>query len=556
MKNNYKHPIFIAAAWPYANGSLHLGHVAALIGADILARYFRLAGHEVLFVSGSDCHGTPIAVEAEKQGISPQEIAEKYHAEFTDTLINGLKFSYDNYTTTMTSNHEQVVQDEFLKLFEKGLIYKKTEELPYCPKCSRFLPDRYIEGVCPYCAFTSARGDQCDNCGKLLDANQLIRPVCKICGTTPEWKESEHFFLKLSALQKDLEDFAKSATNWRPNAQKFTLNFLQEGLKDRGITRDTDWGVKLPLPGYEGKRIYVWFEAVSGYLSAAIEWAKNQGTPDKWRDFWQNKEATHYYVHGKDNIPFHTVIWPAILMGQGSYNLPDFIVSSEYLSLEGQQFSKSRKWAVWLPDFLADFNPETLRYFLVANGAETSDTDFSWSEYQVKTNSELIGAFGNLVYRVLSFIKNNWPEGLPWPKEINTHDNSLLDLAENSFKLSGDKLAGAHFRDGLKVVWDLVNVSNKYLNDQAPWKVIKENREEAGKILAVAAQVIRCLTILIAPYLPTTSLKMKAQLGISNENYQWQYLSPDPLLKINDLEPLFSRVEDEQIKIQEDKLKN
>ncbi|MFA5421084.1 MAG: methionine--tRNA ligase, partial [Patescibacteria group bacterium] len=391
--------ILIASAWPYANGSLHLGHVAGLIGADVLARYFRLKGDDVLFVSGSDCHGTPIAVEADRQGISPVEISEKYHKEFKDNFLNGLSFSFDNYTKTNTENHYRVIQEMFLKLYNEGHIYEKEEELPYCPKCEKFLADRYIEGECYMCGFSSARGDQCDNCGNLIDTKKLINPKCKICGTTPEWRKTKHFFLRLSAWEKEILSFVENSKGWRQNAKNFSQEFIKNGLHDRAITRDTEWGIPLPLEGYEGKRIYVWFEAVLGYLSASKEHS------DNWADFWQNDKALHFYFHGKDNIPFHSIILPIILMSYGGLHLPDRMFSTEYLNLENKQFSKSRRHAVWLNDFLAEFDSESLRYYLILNGPETADANFSWSDYMAKTNNELIGNFGNLVFRVLSFVK-------------------------------------------------------------------------------------------------------------------------------------------------------
>ncbi len=303
-----KRKMFIGAAWPYANGSLHLGHVAALLGADILARYFRSKGEEVLFVSGSDCHGTPIAFEADRLRVNPSEIADKYHEEFVESLVKGLQFSYDLYTKTTTENHKEVVQEIFLKLLKEGVIYTKTEELPYCLDCKRFLPDRYIEGECPICHYGSARGDQCDECGSIIDAHDLIRPRCKVCGSVPEWRSSEHFFLRLSVFEQKIKDWIEKSSGWRPNAKNFTLNILKSGLIDRGITRDITWGVPIPLPGYESKSIYVWFEAVCGYLSASKELSKESGNPELWKKFWVDENAVHYYVHGKDNIPFHTII--------------------------------------------------------------------------------------------------------------------------------------------------------------------------------------------------------------------------------------------------------
>jgi len=551
---NKKDKIFIAAAWPYANGSLHLGHVAGLIGADIIARYFRLHGADVLYVSGSDCHGTPIAVAAEKAGVAPAEIAAKYHKEFVETLIHGLHFSYDNYTTTTTENHKNVVQDLFLKLYNKGYIYLKAEKLPYCKKCDKFLPDRFVEGICPICGFNGARGDQCDNCGNLLNAIDLKESRCKTCGEAPEWRETEHFFLKFEPFVKELKKRAKKlGDKWRPNAKNFTLQLLEQGFHDRAITRDTDWGIEIPLPGYETKRIYVWFEAVSGYLSASIEHSNNKNEPDLWKEFWQNDKATHYYVHGKDNIPFHTIIWPAILLGAGDLHLPDVIVSSEYLTLEKKQFSKSRNWMISLPDFLAGFDADTLRYYLVVSGPENADADFSWKDYAAKVNNEMIANFGNLVNRTLTQIKKNFEAGLEPPKSLTKEDKALLRAAEDSFDGVGDLIAAVKFREALQKVFELIAETNKYLNVNEPWKRIKENKDDAGRSLFVAGQIIKCVGVLVEPFLPEAARKIKDVLGVADADFIWQY----PALKtivVGDIVPLYKKIEQVQVDAELDKL--
>lgn len=541
--------ILIAAAWPYANGSLHFGHVASLIGGDVLARYHRLQGDDVLFVSGSDCHGTPIAVEADKQGVHPSVIAEKYHKEFVDTLVKGLHFSYDTYTTTTTENHAQTVQEIFFALYEKELIYKKTEKLPYCVSCKRFLPDRYIEGECPKCHFENARGDQCDNCGELLDPQELLHPKCKTCGTAPEWRESEHFYLKLSAFADDLKKWIEKSEGWRIEARSFSLTMLQQGLHDRAITRDTEWGIAIPIPGYEGKRIYVWFEAVCGYLSASKEWAQNAGHPDAWKDFWQNTQSFHYYVHGKDNILFHTIIWPAMLLGfSKDFHLPDRIYSSAYLTLEKQQFSKSRHHAVWLPDFLKAFDSETLRYFLIANGPETADADFSWGEYAIKTNKELIGNFGNFINRTLSLIRANFPDGVRLPKELEEYQNVFLEHTRESFSLVGTAIEQGNFKDAIRAVCAVTDEGNKFINDTAPWVSVKTDKEKAASDLSVAAYAIHCLSILAQPFLPRSAEKIAQALGISLSG-AWK--APEHILySVKELEPLYKRIEDSEVEYQ------
>ena len=535
--------ILIAAAWPYANGSLHLGHISSLIGADILARYFRLSGKDVLYVSGSDCHGTPIVYEAIKQNVSPEDIAEKYHKEFKENLIQGLGFSYDCYTNTLTENHKETVQEIFLDLYEKGLIYKKEEELPYCPSCKMFLPDRYIEGECPYCHFPSARGDQCDECGSLINTKELINPRCKHCGSKPEWRNSEHFYLKLSAFEEDLKQWIEKSEGWRRNAKNFSLNFVEQGLKDRAITRDIDWGVPIPIEGYESKRMYVWFEAVCGYLSASKE------ARSDWESFWM-EDPFHYYVHGKDNIPFHTIIWPSILLGRGELHLPDRIFSSEYLTLEGRQFSKSRKWAVWLPYFLENYEAETLRYYLISNGTETADADFSWKEYQMKTNNELIANFGNLINRTFSFISKNYSKGVFLKRDFTEKEADLDKRIRLLFEDVGLDIEQGKFKEGLKKIFSLIDAANKYLEETSPWA---KEKDDAERVLAFASHLIKNISILINPFLPETSEKIFDSLKM--EVNSWEYFELDETI-IHKLSPLYKKIEDEQVTKEEEALNN
>ena len=382
----------------------------------------------------------------------------------------------------------------------------------------------------------------------------MKKPRCKICNHEPEWRDSEHFFLKFSPFAKELKKRAeKLGDSWRVNAKNFTIQLLEQGFNDRAITRDTDWGIEIPLPGFETKRIYVWFEAVCGYLSASIEYSNSINEPNKWKEFWENKKAMHYYVHGKDNIPFHTIIWPSILLGAGELHLPDVIVSSEYLTLEHKQFSKSRHWMISLPDFLAGFDAETLRYYLVVCGPENSDADFSWVDYASKVNNEMIGNFGNLVNRVLSQVKNNFPEKLNQPKKFGAEDKILLDLAESTFKSVGEAIVKAHFRDGIREIFKLVDAANKYLNDAAPWKKIKESKEDAERSLFVGTHVIKCLAILIEPYLPSSAEKIQQMLNLEKSDSTWQYPKLEDIV-VNEIAPLYKRIEPEQIENEKAKL--
>jgi len=540
--------IHIGVAWPYANGPLHLGHIAgAYLPADIFARYHRAKGNEVLMVSGSDQHGTPITIRAEQEGTSPQEVAARFHKEFLDCWVKmGIKF--DLFTTTSTENHARTAQDFFLKLLDKDYIFKDKMSLPYCPSCQRYLPDRYTEGECPNCGFSNARGDQCDNCGKLLNPVDLINAHCKLCGGSSHIQESEHFFLRLSAFRDELLAWVKEQTHWKQNVRNFTLNILEEGLKDRAITRDIEWGIPIPLTGYEGKRIYVWFEAVIGYLSACKEWATLKGDEEKWKPFWQ-KPARNYYFIGKDNIPFHTIIWPAMLMGYGGLNIPYDVPSNEFLTLEGRQLSTSRNWAVWLPDYLERYAPDPLRYCLSINMPQNGDTDFSWREFVRRNNDELVATYGNLANRVLSFTYRNFDGYVPTPGEIDEESKSLLDKAETSFESIGSELDKCHFREGIKQAMALAQETNRYLEEKSPWKVIKQDREACATALYVSLSVLSSLRILFYPYLPFSSQKLHELLGFAGsiEEEKWTSQPLSSGQKLTRPEPLFTKLDDQVV---------
>ena len=458
--------ILVAVAWPYANGSIHLGQAAgAYLPADIFARYHRLQGNDVAMVSGSDSHGTPVTIAAEKRGVSAEVIVGEYHAEFVDNWKR-LGISFDLFTSTRTDNHHAVVQDVFLRLLENGYIYKDSMSQPYCEKDNRFLADRYVGGRCPHCNFDGARGDQCDNCGRTLDPEDLLDMTCRLCGEPPAIRETEHFFLKLSAFESDLLEWARKQTHWRANVANFTVSYLEGGLHDRAITRDIDWGIPVPLDGYDGKRIYVWFEAVIGYLSATKEWGAATGNENRWKDFWQ-KECRTYYFMGKDNIPFHTVIWPAMLIGYGGLNLPFNIPANEYLNLDGAQFSTSRNWAVWLPDYLDRYEPDPLRYVLTATMPETSDSDFSWAEYVRRNNDELVATLGNLVHRVLTMSYKNFDGRVPEPGDLDDTDSKLIEEAKHRFDETASNIELCKFRAALNSVMSLAQEANRYLDHKS-----------------------------------------------------------------------------------------
>jgi methionyl-tRNA synthetase len=517
--------IFIGVAWPYANGPLHLGHVAGCyLAADIFARYHRIKGNEVLMVSGSDSHGTPITIRAEQEGLSPQEVVDRYHAQSLESWKR-LGISFDLFTSTRTENHQRVVHDLFRVLLDRGYIYTGVVLLAHCPRCDRFLPDRYVEGTCPRCNFIRARGDQCDQCGHPLDPKDLVAPRCVLCGATPEFRESEHFFLKLTAFQQPLLEWVRQQSHWRPNVLNFTRRYLEDGLKDRAITRDLTWGVPIPLDGYQGKRIYVWFEAVTGYLSAAIEWAQRLGYQDRWQDFWKDPATKSYYFIGKDNIPFHTIIWPAMLMGYGGLNLPYDVPANEFLTLESRKFSTSQNWAVWLPDYLQRYDPDPLRYLLSINMPESGDADFSWGEFVRRNNDELVATYGNLVNRVLTFTYRNFQGKIPTPGRLTELDEALIDNARTTMAEVDRLLYHCHFKAAIGEAFSLAQEANRYLDSRAPWRSIRANPQDAATALWVALRVINCLKLLLYPFLPFSAQTLHQYLGLEGrvEEDRWDF---------------------------------
>lgn len=535
--------ILVCGAWPYANGSLHIGHVAALLAGDVVSRFHRLNGDNVLYVSGSDQHGTPIVVRAEQEGVTPASIAEKYHQEFVRDFKK-LGFSYNLYSKTTEPKHTEVVQEFFLDLYEKKVIYEKTQELLYCPKCQRFLPDRYVEGTCPKCGAAGARGDQCDECGSLLDSTELLEPKCKTCGTTPELRESEHFFLKLSEFGEYLEKYIKEVgpkNHWRPNAVNFSLGLIKEGLPDRAITRDTEWGVPIPLEGYENKRIYVWFEAVLGYVSTSIKWAEDAGQPEAWKPFWSTV-SQRIYAHGKDNIPFHTIILPSILKSKGNLGLPSQILSTEYVTLEGKQLSTSRNWAVWVPDFLEKYDPDSLRYYCINNGPETADADFSWTEFVERNNSDLVGTYGNLVHRVLTFSQKHFGNEIPAPGKLESAEKELLAAIDQAFKETAKQITEGSLRKALKTIFGLARLGNQYIDKKAPWQEIKTSKKDTATTLWTAFQVIGALAALTKPFLPRSAQELQSTLNLKDLHWSAPELKPGQ--PYGEPKPLFANLDE------------
>lgn len=503
--------VLVCSAWPYANGLIHVGHVTgSLLPADVFVRYNRLAGNETILVSGSDMHGAPITVSAEKEGVSAEVVAYRYH-EANAKAISELGISFDLYTHTHTLNHQETAKEVFLRLQEKGHLVKASTQQYYCPSCKRFLPDRYVEGTCPHCACTHARGDQCDSCGMDLNAEQLVAARCQLCGGVPELRDTEHFFLKLSQFTDELVKYAESSTHWRPHVRAFTINVLKEGLVDRPITRDISWGVPVPVPGFEEKRIYVWFEAVIGYLSATKEWAKTEDRPEDWRRFWEDPECRSYYFLGKDNIVFHTIIWPAILLGYGGLNLPYDVPANQYMNLGGQKFSKSMGVSIDIASLLGRFKPDVVRYYLAANMPETKDSEFSWEDLAQRVNNELVATYGNFLHRALSFTYKNFGK-VPEKGQLDGKDEEAVRRVEEAGKEVSAALAACEFRRALKGIMDLAQFGNQYFDSVAPWSLVGTDKARCGTVLHVSLLISKALAVMAYPFMPFSSESIWTQL--------------------------------------------
>ncbi|HLF72267.1 MAG TPA: methionine--tRNA ligase [Dehalococcoidia bacterium] len=536
--------ILVGVAWPYPNGSLHLGQIAgAYLPADIFARYNRIVGNRVLMVSGSDQFGTPIAVRAEQEGRNPQELVDGYHTEYLDCWER-LGISFDLYTSTGTQNHIETAQDIFLKLYKQGDLYLKTMDQTYCVQEGRFLPDRYVEGTCPHCAYVGARGDQCDNCGRSLDAVDLINPRCRFDGSTPERRPSEHFFIKLSAYNERLREWLTTGhEHWRKHVMGFALGILNEGLKDRAETRDLEWGVPIPVEGFESKRMYVWFENVIGYLSAAKEWSQKQGTPDAWKDWWQDPAAKIYYFIGKDNLWFHTLTWPAQVMMYGGLNQPYDVPANQYLNFGGGKASTSLGTAPFLPEYLGRFDPDTLRYYLSATMPESDDSEFSDDDLVRRNNEELVSTWGNLVNRVLTITYRNFDGRVPDPGELRQTDEDLLTAGETMLASVGASIGACKFREGLRGAFAYAQEVNRYLNQEEPWKA---DLESAARSLYVAINAIDALKLALYPYLPFTSAKLHKLLGHGRSEIGddgWVTERATPGRPLQPPEPLFKKLD-------------
>ncbi len=530
--------ILIAIAWPYANAEIHVGNITGShLPGDIVARYHRLKGNDVLMVSGTDSHGTPVTLRADAEGKPVEEVYKAYHDGFLE-LFQGLGITYDLFTTTHTENHFKVAQSIFLALKDNGFLYPEIRPQWYSPSAGKFLPDRYVEGTCYICGAEDARSDQCDNCGNVLEPEKLINPHAKT-GDALELRDTEHFFLDLSKLEPDVADFLRARQHYmRDTVLGESLRKIEsEGLKPRPITRDLDWGIPVPVEGWEGKCLYVWFEAVIGYLSAAIEWAAVNDTPERWEDWWTNPEARAFYFIGKDNIFFHTALWPAELMGAGErfveifaeeegkeLTLPYDVPANQFMNLEKQKISGSKNWAVWGRDALSRYDPDALRYYLTVNMPESRDTDWDWDEFIARNNNELVATWGNLVNRVLSFTFKNWDGLVPTPQELRPADEEILATIEEGFGKAGELLERVKLRAALNQAMHLAQEVNKYLDAAAPWFEIKSDKEAAGTTLYTALRAIDSLKVIFAPFLPFASQQLHSDLGYTEPLFGEQYI--------------------------------
>ena len=538
--------ILVAVAWPYATGSLHLGHIAgAYLPPDIFARYHRMAGNKVLMVSGSDVHGTPITVKADEEGVSPQEIVDRYHPRFLD-YWDQLGIKFDLFTTTGTDNHKRVAQEFFLKLLENGYLYRKTTSQFYDEEAQRFLPDRYVEGICPHCGYIEARGDQCDNCGRTLDPHELVDPRSTLSGTAPVERDTEHYYWKLSAFQEPLLDWLRSRRGWRPHVANFAIGMAKGGLHDRAFTRDLDWGIPIPIDDLgPGKSIYVWWEAVMGYFSAPQEWAQLQGIPEAWKEWWTNPEAESYYFIGKDNIPFHAVYWPALLMGHGGLNLPTNVPGNQYVTFGGSKASKSRGVGRSLDWYLERFEPDALRYAVASVLPEHNDTDLSDAEIVRRINEELVATWGNLVNRVLSMTARSEGGTIPELGTLDSDDHALLAGVDAALAQAGTQIEAVELRAALRTVMDGGQEVNAYLNQKAPWKTAATDPERTATTLYVALSAINGLKTGFSPFLPFTSAQVHTMLGQKGtlEEGGWRRAELQAGTPLPRPKPLFAKLE-------------
>ncbi|MEM1942697.1 MAG: methionine--tRNA ligase [Candidatus Caldarchaeum sp.] len=541
----------VCGAWPYINTVPHLGTlIGSELSADVFARYLRLAGHEVVFVSGSDEHGTPIEVEAAKKGVSPREITDRNHALVVE-LFSKFSISFDNYTRTHNPIHINFCRDLFMKVYDNGYIYEQETSQLYCRNCGRFLPDRFVTGTCPSCGYLRARGDQCEACGRVLDPPDLVEPRCSICGEKPVVESSVHWFFDLPRFSDRLRSWLVSNTALPDKVRNFSLSWIREGLKPRAVTRDNLWGIPAPFPNAGNKTIYVWFEAVLGYVSATVEWAYRRGTPELWKSFWLDSSTRTAYFIGKDNIPFHTVILPALLMATHEpYVLPHIVSATEYLTFEGRKFSKSQGVGIWLDQAVKMLEPDVWRYYLVKIRPEMGDSSFSYDGLQAVVNADLNDSLGNFVHRVLTFVVSFFDGVIPEPGVLADEDRAMLEVVEKMFAEVGALLSEVRLRQALEAVTQLAREGNVYLNRREPWRLVKTGRQEASAVVYVAAQAVKALALLLHPFTPSTAERILNMLSEPLEGVSWLGDRPwrlAPGKRVGRPKPLFEKLSDERM---------
>jgi len=537
----------VTSAWPYVNYVPHLGTAMQCLSADVVARYFRLKGQVTLFVSGSDEHGTPTEVEAVKLGISPKQLTDKNHEEIV-AVFRKWGFSFDNYTRTENPIHKQFVQQHLMKIYDRGYIFTQETEMLYCEKCDRFLPDRYVEGKCPYCGYERARGDQCEQCGRLLETNLLIEPHCTICGSKPVNKKTMHWYFDLPKLSHQIKTYLEENKQMSSNARNFSLNLVEEGLKPRAITRDISWGIPAPFPGAENKSIYVWFEAVLGYLSATIEYFQRTDKPEQWKEYWFNKKSKVFCFIGKDNIPFHTIILPALLIASGEgYNLPWNVSTTEFLQIKGEKISKSQKIGIWSDEALELFPADYWRFYLMATRPETKDSNFSWDLFIERINSDLNDTFGNFIHRTLTFINTQLNGQIPELKRPDEDADQMLSVLKEKVDTIANDIENCRLQSATNTLVSISRLGNQFLNEKEPWKLIKTDPAKAANIFNLAAQIVKTLAIVSEPFIPFSAEEIWKNLqlpGTVHEQNWSEALKPvPPGHKILKPKPLFKKID-------------
>lgn len=546
--------ILVTSALPYANGEIHLGHLAGCyLPADIYVRYQRLRQRDVLHICGTDEHGVPITVLAESLKQSPRQVVDRYYESIKKSFAD-FGITFDNFSRTTLPLHYRLAQDFFTRIYNNGYIYPKEIEQLFCPKCSRFLPDRYILGTCPNCSSDSARGDQCEACGRWLEPFQLVKPRCLVCGAAPQKRATKHWYFRLSQFQEPLVKWIESRSHWKEHVLAFIRGWLKEGLADRPITRDMSWGVPVPLNEAQGKVLYVWFDAPIGYISSTREWAEQKGEPDLWKKYWLSQDTKLVHFIGKDNIVFHALIWPAMLMAYGDYILPSEIPANQFLNLEGEKLSTSKNHAIWLPDYLKEFEPDSLRYALTRNAPEDRDSDFTWRDFQAWHNNELADILGNFVNRTLTFVTKYYGGTVPTASAFTEADTRILDLLHKAPAGIGEKIEHFQFKAALQEVLRIAQEGNRYFDYEEPWVTRKTNPLMCERTAFTCMKIVTSLALLAEPFLPFTSQRIKKMINFIDQSWD-DIASPKVAPNLGPTEILFPKIEDKVIEVQTARLK-